>query len=443
MMKVDAIVLGAGMIGVSVAVHLQQRGYEVALVDRKAPGSETSFGNAGLIDRSGVYPYPFPRSIGMLLHYARNRATDMRYHPHAIPKLVPFLVRYWWNSQHARHAAIARAHATLLQHCVSEHRALAEAAGATGLLRHGGWIRIFRSRKRQDHELGSAELLQREYGISHEVLDFSSLHAVQPDLSASAIGGLRYPADNWVSDPQALVSAYARHFVGLGGRILVGDATSIAPQWRVGTQNGQIEAKSVVIALGPWSDRVASKCGYVVPLAVKRGYHMHYAGEPSARLHQPIGDLACGFVISPMARGIRLTTGVELGLRDSAKTPVQLAVVESLARELFPLGPRVDDEPWMGCRPCTPDMLPIIGAAPRHDGMWFAFGHAHHGITLGPVTGRLLAEMMTGGETVCDPAPFRVERLACMSAARLVEPRFRSACTLRSSRASRMTTNIP
>jgi D-amino-acid dehydrogenase len=410
MTQFDTIVLGAGMIGVSVAVHLQQRGHEVALVDRKAPGGETSLGNAGLIEHGSVYPHPFPRSISSLLHYVRNRATDVHYHPRAIPKLTPFLARYWWNSEPARHAAIARVYAPLIRHSVSEHRALADAAGAAGLLRHGGWIRIFRNRAKQDYELGRSEHLQREFGISHEVLDFGSLHTLQPDLSRSVIGGLRYPADNWVTDPEALVIAYARRFEALGGRILVGDAVSIVPQWRVDTQNGQIEAKSVVIALGPWSDRVASKFGYTLPLAVKRGYHMHYAGEPGSRLRQPIGDLASGFVISPMARGIRLTTGVELGKRDGAKTPVQLAAIEPIARELFPLGARVDDEPWMGCRPCTPDMLPIIGPAPRHSSLWFAFGHAHHGFTLGPVTGRLLAEMMTGCETVCDPAPFRVER---------------------------------
>ncbi|UPJ94909.1 FAD-binding oxidoreductase [Bradyrhizobium sp. 172] len=77
---------------------------------------------------------------------------------------------------------------------------------------------------------------------------------------------------------------------------------------------------------------------------------------------------------------------------------------------LFPLGACLDDEPWMACRPSTPDMLPIIGPAPRHSDMWFAFGHAHHGLTLGPVTGRLIAELITGTETVCGPAPFRVER---------------------------------
>src|SRR5689334_17242179 len=114
-MKFDTLVLGAGMVGVSIAAHLQQRGLSVALVDRKAPGNETSFGNAGLIQREGVYPYAFPRGLGTLLGYAGNRALDVRYHPGAMFKLAPFLWRYWRNSAPDRHIAIARAYSTLIE----------------------------------------------------------------------------------------------------------------------------------------------------------------------------------------------------------------------------------------------------------------------------------------------------------------------------------------
>ena len=144
-MKFDTIVLGGGIVGVSIALQLQRRGLSVALVDRKAPGNETSFGNAGLIQREGVYPYAFPRDFSTLARYASNRATDVRYHPSAMPKLMPFLYRYWHHSRSDRHAKIARAYSTLIEHCVTEHRALIEAAGAQALLRNGGWIKVFRS----------------------------------------------------------------------------------------------------------------------------------------------------------------------------------------------------------------------------------------------------------------------------------------------------------
>jgi D-amino-acid dehydrogenase len=143
---------------------------------------------------------------------------------------------------------------------------------------------------------------------------------------------------------------------------------------------------------------------------VKRGYHMHYRAHGGATLSRPVLDEEGGYVITPMELGIRLTTGVEFADRDAPKTPVQLAKTEVLARELFPLGARAEEEPWMGCRPAFPDMLPVIGPAPGQNGLWLAIGHQHLGFTLGPITGRLIAEMM-GGHTPCtDPAPFSATR---------------------------------
>ncbi|HWT37842.1 MAG TPA: FAD-dependent oxidoreductase [Paraburkholderia sp.] len=409
-MKFDTVVLGAGMVGVSVAVHLQQRGLAVALVDRKAPGNETSFGNAGLIQREGVYPYAFPRDAGTLLRYARNRSLDVRYHADAMPKLLPFLYRYWHHSRADRHAAIARAYSTLIEHCVSEHRALIDASGAQALLRQGGWLKVFRSARKQDAELRNVQRWNAEYGVAFEALDAAQLRRAEPSLSHALLGALRYTDADSTSDPNALVTAYARYFEQLGGRIFIGDAATLEPHWSVETDAGRIDAHSAVISLGPWSDVVSARFGYRLPLAVKRGYHMHYAAQDGAQLNQPVLDTEIGYMITPMARGIRLTTGAELAACDAPPTPVQLDAIEPIARGTFPLGARLDERPWLGRRPCTPDMMPIIGPAKRHKDLWFAFGHAHHGLTLGPVTGRLLAEMMTGAATVTDPHPFRADR---------------------------------
>jgi len=117
-----------------------------------------------------------------------------------------------------------------------------------------------------------------------------------------------------------------------------------------------------------------------------------------------------GFLLAPMQRGIRLTTGAEFARGAAKPSPVQLARAEPIARRIFPLGDAVEATPWMGVRPCTPDMLPIIGPIRAQPHLWAAFGHAHQGFTLGPTTGRLLAEMMTGDAPFVDPAPFRAER---------------------------------
>jgi D-amino-acid dehydrogenase len=406
----DTVVLGAGIVGVCVAVHLQKRGRQVALVDRKLPGNETSFGNAGLIQREGVYPYAFPRGLGTLLRYARNQSPDVRYHADDILKVAPFLLQYWRNSHPAKHAAIARSYSTLIEHCVSEHRALAADARASALLRPIGWIKVFRTDAARDAEIRLAEQWQREYGVAFEALDAAGVQRAEPNLAGRLSGGLHYPEADSVSDPNALVTAYAKYFEALGGRFFTGDADSLREGWEVDTQAGTITAASAVVALGPWSDRLSSRLGYRLPLAVKRGYHMHYAPHAAARLNHPVLDAENGYLLAPMARGIRLTTGAEIARRDAPRTPTQLAAVEPVARTLFPLGKRLDAEAWMGARPCTADMMPIVGPAKNHPGLWFAFGHAHHGLTLGPVTGRLIAEMMTGEETVVDPRPFRVER---------------------------------
>ncbi|CEK11380.1 NAD(P)/FAD-dependent oxidoreductase [Legionella hackeliae] len=409
-MKFDVLVLGGGIIGVSVATHLQMRGRSVALIDLKLPGSETSFGNAGLIQREGVYPYGFPRDWSSLIRYAFNRSPEVRYHPGTILKLAPFLWKYWFNSHPSRHAEIARSYATLIEHSVTEHHQMANAAGASHLLRSEGWLKVFRTAKVQETETKFAQKCQTEYGIRFEYVDAASLRHLEPNLDHSLIGALRYIESESVSDPGALVKSYANYFEQIGGRFFFGNANNLSEQWTLKTNEGQIQADSAVITLGPWSDTLLSRFGYRFPLAVKRGYHMHYEAKPETKLIHPVLDIENGYLITPMAKGIRLTTGAEFAKRDSKKTPVQLNIVEPIARQLFPITKRLDEIPWMGCRPCTPDMLPVIGPAPKHPKLWFAFGHAHHGLTLGPVTGRLLAQMITGEELITNPSPFCASR---------------------------------
>jgi D-amino-acid dehydrogenase len=412
-MSESVIVLGAGMIGICVALHLKKRGHDVILVDRRGAAEETSFGNAGLIQREGVYPYGFPHDFGALLRYGLNRTIDAHYHPSALLALTPFLTQYWKHSRPARHAEVARRYARLIEHCVVEHDALAAESGASALIRRSGWIKVFRTHRELDRRLAEAERWQREFGVNYQALDAPGLQALEPYLAPVLIGGLHWTDPTSVDDPQALAVAYLRQFEKLGGRFMQGNAASLAADgngWRMRTVDGPVSAAHAVIALGPWSDVLTRSLGYRLPLAVKRGYHMHYRLAGNARLNHPLLDTERGYFLAPMRRGIRLTTGAEFALRDAIRTPVQLQRAEPIARELLPLGDRLDAEPWMGARPCTPDMLPVIGRAPRHAGLWFAFGHAHHGFTLGPVTGRLLAEMITGETSFVDPAPYAAER---------------------------------
>ncbi|VVE32119.1 D-amino acid dehydrogenase 1 [Pandoraea eparura] len=230
----------------------------------------------------------------------------------------------------------------------------------------GGWLKVFHQRGAFDAALLDAERWQCEYGVPFERLDAMQLQRDELSLSTALIGAVRHTASSSIRDPGELVTRCAQYFTSIGGHIVRGDATTLSPHWRVLTVEGEIEGRQAVVAMGPWFDTIARALGYRLPLAVKRGYHRHFLPESGATPNQPVLDAERGFLLAPMHQGIRLTTRVELALRDSPRTPVQLAAVEPLAKQLFPLGKPVESEPWMGCRPCTPDMLPILGPAPGH-----------------------------------------------------------------------------
>ncbi|SAL22747.1 NAD(P)/FAD-dependent oxidoreductase [Caballeronia humi] len=412
-MAKDVIVLGAGIVGVSVALHLRQRGFDVVLVDRRAPGEETSFGNAGLIEASSVVPYAFPRDWRTVLRYARNGSTALRYDVRSLPSYARWLARFWWESAPVRLQAAARDMLPLIGRSVAEHEAFIERAGLADLVRPTGWLEAYRAADAFEREALDAQRIATTHGLDVRILDRAGLSGVEASLDGGYAGAIHWTDPRSVSDPGALTKGYARLFEREGGRIVRGDAATLEQRgaaWRVQTDDGPIEAEAAVVALGAWSDRVLRPLGYRVPLMAKRGYHMHYASTAKAPLLRPVVDIEGGYVVAPMRRGLRLTTGVELAGRDRPPNPVQLDLAERAARPVFGLGRRLDDKPWLGLRPCTPDMRPVIGPAERHPGLWFAFGHAHHGLTLGPVTGRLLAEMMTGETPFTDPAPYRVGR---------------------------------
>ncbi|GAB0114510.1 NAD(P)/FAD-dependent oxidoreductase [Acidisoma sp. C75] len=411
----DVLVLGGGIVGVSIAVHLQMRGRQTLLVDRQAPGTGTSFGNAGLIQREAVFPHLFPREMGALMGYAFNLRTEAHYHARMLPHLLGPFARYWYYSEPGRYMEVSRSYARLIAHCVEDHLALAEAAEAQPLLHPGGWTMAHSRPETLEEAVRQAEIAHREFGVDYAVLDPAGLAEAEPHLRAGLAGGLHWTQPVGVLDPLALTMAYLALFERLGGRVRTADAHSLARAgagWRVaGGEGAAYTAGEAVVALGAWSPDVTRGFGYDPPMFVKRGYHMHYRPEGNAFLNHAVFDVAHGYMLAPMRRGVRLTTGAEFADRDAPPTPVQLDRVEPMAHALMPgLGTRADPEPWLGSRPCTPDMLPIIGPAPGQTGLWFAFGHGHQGLTLGPTTGRLLAAMMTGDEPFTDPAAYRPDR---------------------------------
>ena len=412
-MKADVLVLGAGIVGTSVAVHLALRGRSVVLVDRREPGEETSYGNSGVVGRSGLHPAGFPRRVSALARVARQRYPGAHYHASALPALAPWLFAYWRDSTTDRLEASAERLGPLNAASVEEHRRIAELAGAEHYYRDGGWLKVYRTRAAFDTARLQLDLL-RAHDVGVAALSVDETVAAEPHLKPIFKGSVLWSDLRSVSSPGGVVKAIAGALPRLGAAFAAGDARTLRAEanggWSVEGRGGAIVAREAVVALGPWAVDVLRPFGYRLPIAVKRGYHMHYSAEGNATLTRPVLDEERGYVITPMERGIRLTTGSEFARRDAPKTPAQLDIAEKDARQIFPLDGRREAEPWMGSRPCLPDMLPVIGPAPRHKGLWLAFGHQHSGFTLGPPTGRLLAEMMTGETPFVDPAPFSAGR---------------------------------
>ncbi|MBM3340856.1 MAG: FAD-binding oxidoreductase [Betaproteobacteria bacterium] len=411
----DVLVLGAGMVGVSAALALQARGRDVVLVDRRGVAEETSHGNAGIIQREAVVPYSFPRDWKVVIDYALNRRTEAHLHHWDLMGLAPWLWEHFQNSAPDRVEAAARAARPLVERCIDEHEALMRPAGIADVIRHTGYLRVYRSAERLAADSAASASAAARWGVVTESIDLARLREIEPHLHGPLVGGLLKPQAVSVSDPGAVGKAYAALFQQRGGRFVTADARAIEPAggcWRLSGARPAIEARDVVVALGPWSNEVLRPLGIELPLIGKRGYHKHYAAQHGAALSRPVFDVEVGYVLAPMARGIRLTTGAEFARLDAAPTPVQVEKSEPRAREIFPLGDALDQEAWLGRRPCLPDMLPAIGPVPGKPGLWLDFGHHHLGFTLGPVSARLLAQLMSGEAPFTDPAPYRPERFA-------------------------------
>ena len=411
MARTDAIVLGAGVVGVSAALHLAKRGLSVSLVDRKAVGEETSYGNAGIIEGNTYFPYPFPKLSG-LLKIAFKQAPEANYHLSYLPKLAPWLFAYIRHSKGAGMLEFAEKMRPLFAASVAEHEKLMREAGAERYLRTNGWLKIYRTTQAFNDAKTDLDVIAAA-GIAFEPLDTAGSMVLEPGLSPIFERGIFWPQAASVSDPLAVTRAYADRFRALGGVIVTGDARSLHRadgRWRVDTTEGPVDGTHAVVALGPWAQDVLDPLGIRLPLEVKRGYHRHFKSKGNKGLNRPVLDAEVGYAMVPMEQGLRLTTGAEFAARDAPPTPVQFDRLMPQARALFPIGEPVEGEPWMGRRPCFPDSMPVIGAAPGQPNLWLDYGHAHWGLTLGPVSGRLLAEMMTGETPFTDPAPYRAER---------------------------------
>lgn len=414
MQKAEVLVLGAGIVGVSTALELQRRGIGTTLIDHQEPGLGASFGNSGVIQREAVLPYAMPRNIFTLLKTIAGHNTAARLHMPSIPEMLPFLTRYWWHSSKSRHHALAAPYATLIERCMITYERAMEGTDAKDLLSPDGILAGYRSKGAFEAARREADLMAERFNLPlTHLIGLDDIRQALPHINAGFFAVTQYYQSVIVSDPHALLTKLFKRFKKLGGKFASADAMDLAQTqtgYSIISKTGLIESLHIVNALGAHAGVLSKKFGLKLPIGLKRGYHIHLEPDPNAPLTATFADEAYGYVLTPKSAGIRLTTGAEFASLTTPPSPVQVEQTEPIARKLHPLGRRLETTPWMGIRPCLPDMMPVIGEMPNQKNHWCAFGHGHQGLTLGPVTADIIADAIEGKSSKLNLAPFSPDR---------------------------------
>ena len=405
-------VIGAGIVGVSCALHLQRDGHAVTLIDQRAPGTATSFGNAGVIAACAVAPNSTPDLWRDIPHMAFNRDSAVWARWRYLPHVAPWLIQFFLAGRKTRVEKIADALHPLLTRAYDAHRELAALSGTDNLVRPTGWLKVYETEAgfaatRYERELMAAR------GIKFDVLGPDEIGQLEPALARRYRKGIFQPDSGFVPSPHQLVQAHAAHFQHLGGSFAQERVRAVQPidgGVRLDCELGFRTFDTVVIAAGAWSKELARQVGDHVMLDTERGYHLNLEPGAAGELRRSVMFADRGFVLAPMLDGIRLTSGVELAGVNAPPDFSRIRRMLPLAREALPgLSDRVTRQ-WLGYRPSTPDSLPVIGLSPRSRAVLYAFGHQHVGLTLGPITGRLSAAAIADRPPDFDLTPYRIDR---------------------------------
>ncbi len=406
-------VVGAGIVGVSTAEWLRRDGHNVTLFDRVKPGSteQTSYGNAGLLARTAVIPASVP---GILRHvpsmlFDKDGPLFLKWS--YLPKLMPWLIPFLRNGRESRVREIAAALDTILGDSVDQHFALAKGTAAETLIETGNYAYIYKDRKGFEKDaFGFA--IRREHGAEWEEWDRDALLEQDPNLSEDAGFAVALKDHGWIRDPGAYTAALLDAFRAGGGVFRLGEVSDIAPgaERPLITAGGEtIAFDHIVVASGVWSRRMAERLGHKVPLEAERGYHMMFK-NPSHKPSIPYMMADAKFAVTPMDGGLRCAGLIEFGGIDAPASDAPLEIFERRIKRIYPSLTWDSTESWMGRRPSTPDSLPLIGHSTKAKGVWFAFGAQHVGLTSGPKTGRLVADMIAGRTPNMDMTPFATDR---------------------------------
>lgn len=409
----QVVVVGAGIVGVSAAIWLRRAGADVVLVDRGAPGQGASFGNAGVLAACSVVPVTAPGLVTKAPRMLLDRDFPLFLRWPYMPRLAPWLVKYLAHANDADTRRIAEALAPIITDSIDQHMALAAGSSAAEWVVRSDYSFAYSDRAAFDAD-AYTWALRREAGFDPVLREGAEVSAYEPSLS-QGIGLLASVRDHgFVRDPGAYVAALAAGFEAMGGRVLQAAVSDFDLSGgrihAVETDQGRVACDSCVLATGVWSKPLMRKLGLKVPLESERGYHIVYE-QAQGGPHSPVMVAGGKFVATPMANGVRCAGIVEFGGLKAGPSRAPLAFLRRKVADAFPGLTAAAQEEWMGHRPAPSDSLPVIGEVGA-TGVFAAFGHHHVGLTGGPKTGRLVADLVGGRAPNLDMAPYAPQRFA-------------------------------
>jgi D-amino-acid dehydrogenase len=406
----DVAVIGSGIVGLSAAHHLMDRGLSCVLIDAKGPAGETSFGNAGSISVGNVMPQSTPGIVTKALRMLANPLAPLKLDWGVSPSYARWLLQFLIQGRLQHVLPIIDALNAINTASRGAWLDLGERIGASELIAHTGYLHVYS----EDATFAKGEWergLMRERGVAFDVLDGAQLRDLEPGIGAGFQRAVFQRESLAMRDPGAFCRRLADDLRARGAASLIASASAIARQgdgYRIDTDHGPVHAGRVVVAAGAWSNALLRPFGLKIPVIPARGYHLMYP-LAQAVVQRPTLWAERYMVVSPMQTGIRMTSIKELTALGRDPHYALIHRLDPEARKLFPgiAGEPVSE--WAGNRPCTPDSLPIIDRVPD-EGIFVATGHGHLGLTQGPVTGRLVDQMMAGEPTEIPLAPYALAR---------------------------------
>ena len=415
---VHVVIAGAGIVGVSSAIWLQRAGHEVTLVDRMDGALRTSYGNAGVLAAGAILPVPVPGLAQKLPKMVFSRDEPLFLQWRYLPRLLPFLAKYlsFARADHVAHCA--RSFSYLLADSHAQHQSLAEGTGAERFISDEDFCFGYATEAsyRAD-EPGRA--LRRAHGYEIEELDGAAYAVRDPLYSGQFAKVVCYKNSGRISDPGAYLAALLAYFQAEGGTMLAARIEDIELQHgaykALITDQGRVTGDHIVLAMGAWSGKMAKKLGIKrLALESERGYHIELH-NPSAMPKAPMMVAAGKFVVTPMEGRIRCAGVVEFASTEAAAQDGPVQFIKRQIATLFPDLTYDHMSDWMGRRPATTDSLPLIGPARAIANGHMAFGHQHIGLTAGPKTGRLIADMVSDQPSNTDLSAFDPARYQASS----------------------------